>query len=800
MDLAEELAAPPDPPVAAAPPPPPPVGLIKTEIVDARVTDFILHRLSVGDFPEGRQPSPDDLGLLKAAVRKWKKAGGRVAYKLGRHGDAGRFSAIGGAGLQCFRREVRALLAAPHYWDVDMKNAQPVLLEQVCRKRGWACPTLAAYVARRDEVLATAAAAMACDRDEAKAAVNAIVFGCSREAVAARGLPPFFTSLWDELRWVRDRLYDALARTALRLSVDRAAARDGKDPRTSLAANVLQTLERKCLVAMDAALAARGRTLATYIHDGGLVAKLPDEAEFPADLLRHCEAAIEAATSYKVTLAVKPLESAIVVRDFGEEDLAGGYADVKRRFEDCEGASKIIEKALFSQRTAEGVQLVTQDALRVSYCDWTYRARRPRDGTWEVADVAFLPRWLLDGGKRAWRSVSFWPSHAPRAGVLNTFDGFAYERLLCDETVGDAPAESVALLHELAENVTGGFSERLWDLVAFMLQRPARRTGVCVVLRGESGVGKDTLLTFIGSLFGKRMYANIKDAARDVFGQFNGLMREAVFVHLEEANSAVFMDAKLAEMFKALITSGNVPINQKHREQVDGHTYANFFLSTNRDIAVKLEADDRRFWLLQSRATSKGDSAYWARVHAALAQPSLAKALAKALLARDLAGFCPSASRPATALLDITRRKNIELPIRFLNEVAFEEACARSDGDCSSLDIDSDGHVVVAARALHARFCEWARAQELQHVLPLQAFSDKLKICGVLGADAPLVHCRRRFRGGVASSAVSAYTIRLAALRQWLRAKRLVTDSANDEDLGFDVVSAPDGGDAAAAL
>jgi len=85
-------------------------------------------------------------------------------------------------------------------------------------------------------------------------------------------------------------------------------------------------------------------------------------------------------------------------------------------------------------------------------------------------------------------------------------------------------------------------------------------------------------------------------------------------------------------------------------------------------------------------------------------------------------------------------------------------------------------------------------------VLPLQAFSDKLKICGVLGADAPLVHCRRRFRGGVASSAVSAYTIRLAALRQWLRAKRLVTDSANDEDLGYDVVSAPDGGDAAAAL
>ena len=259
----------------------------KTEKVDLRVTDFILRRLTADDFPEGRKPSPDELMFIKTAVKKWKNANGQVIYKLGKHGDVGRFCAIKGLGLQCFKREIRALLAAQYYWDVDMKNAQPVFLEQLCKKRGWACPKLSEYVAKREEILAIAAETMNCDRDEAKEVLTSFVFGCSRESVVDRNLPPFFLGLWDELNWIREQIYEDKEYTELRKSVDRCAKRDKKNPKTSLAANVLQTIERHCLIAMDKALAKKGRYLATYIHDGGLVEKLQEgREEFAVDLLR----------------------------------------------------------------------------------------------------------------------------------------------------------------------------------------------------------------------------------------------------------------------------------------------------------------------------------------------------------------------------------------------------------------------------------------------------------------------------------------------------------------------------------
>ena len=771
-----------------APPEKTEVTVKKTEKVDLRVTDFILRRLTADDFPEGRKPSPDELMFLKTAVKKWKNANGQVIYKLGKHVDVGRLCAVKGLGLQCFKREIRALLAAQYYWDVDMKNAQPVFLEQLCKKKGWACLKLSEYVAKREDTLALAAETMNCDRDVAKEVVTSFVFGCSRESVVERNLPPFFLGLWDELNWIREQIYDDKAYAELRKSVDRYAKRDKKNPKTSLAANVLQTIERHCLIAMDKALAEKGRNLATYIHDGGLVEKLQEELEFPEDLLRYCEAEVESETTYKITLAIKPLVSPIVVRDFKHEELENGYEMVKQRFEDKEGISKIIEKALFSQRTGVGIQLVSQDSIKVSYCDWKYKEKKEftndkNEKTWEIIEHKFLPRWLHDEKKKTWRNVSFWPSHNERAGILNTFDGFNYEDLLADDSIEESDENSMQLLNELCENVTDGNCEKLWDLMAYILQNPEKRTGVCVVLKGESGVGKDSILEFIGKLFGKKMYANIKDAARDVFGQFNGLMKEAVFVHLEEANSAVFMDPKLAEMFKALITSGNLPINQKHREQVDGHTYANFFLSTNRDIAVKIEADDRRFWLLQARAEHKGDSEYWERVHKALAQPSLLKSFASMLLKRDIKGFNPSTSRPETTLLDVTRRKNIELPIRFMNEVAFEQMWTQ----CETYNFDQ-GTLTIPAKDLHTKYCEWARAQELQHMMTLATFTDKLKLSCVVGTDAPISHSRLRFKH-CGPNAVSAYAININKLKAWLREKKFVAHPENDVEPLHEIVT-----------
>ena len=742
-------------------------NIVKKEFVDRRLTDFILRRMTVDDFPEGNRPSPDDLAMLKASVKKWVKADGQVTYKRGVHGD-GRLYAAGRIGLQGMKREIRALLAEKYCWDIDMVNAQPVILEQLCKQKGWLCPWLTRYVKEREEILLVAAEEMKCDRSTAKSFFVSMLFGCGRETVM--GQLPSQTPFWDELSLIRNNIWEDKEYAALRKSVEKNK-KEQKNPKTTLSALVLQNIECKCLLIIEAALLKKDRTMSTFIHDGGHVNKLKDEKFFPEDHLRFCEAEVEAAEGYQIKLAVKPLESRIVVRDYEPPALENGYDAVKKRFEEVEGISLIIEKALFSQKTADGTQLVTRDALHVSYGDWTFqKPKLNKNGEWETVSDPFLKAWQFDESKRKWRNVGFWPSHDARPGILNTFDGFKYEHLLAQE-IPEADKESMALLDELCENVTGGHGKLFLDLIAYIVQNPTKRTGVCVVLKGESGVGKDTLLQFIGQLFGKKMYANLKDAARDVFGTFNGMMKEAFFVHLEEANSAVFSDPKISEMFKALITSGNLPINQKHREQVDGHTYANFFMSTNRDIAVRIEADDRRFWLLESRAEHKGETCYWQRMHDTLQMPSVQRTFVRRMLARNITGFNPCASRPHTLLHDITRRRNIEPSISFLNDVAFE----------SGIDspYDENGIPVVARDDFFTRFCTWAEKQQLRYLQKEADFINGLKLRGAIGVDAPLTHCKKRCGR---ANPVSAFVVHQERLKLWLREKRLVVDSANDEE------------------
>jgi hypothetical protein len=56
-------------------------------------------------------------------------------------------------GLANFERDIRNALAKDLYFDVDIKNAHPTLLNQVCIRKGWDHASLERYVNNRDEVL-----------------------------------------------------------------------------------------------------------------------------------------------------------------------------------------------------------------------------------------------------------------------------------------------------------------------------------------------------------------------------------------------------------------------------------------------------------------------------------------------------------------------------------------------------------------------------------------------------------------------------------------------------------------------
>lgn len=270
----------------------------KTELFDV---DLIREMIDSTTIPK----------LEKDKLRKMCKAGRygelMVLYKLGKdckHEFLGRLCPIGGVGLQNVRSDLRAALAKDRYWDVDMINAQPVLLRQYADQNGWKCSAITHYIEHREELLSSVCETLECERWFAKEKVIRLFFGAGVDET--NGMPTFFVNeLFPELRLIMKNNWD-INRTRFKW-LEKQPNHYGK-----ALAYILQTIERNCLLSMDRALSRRGRTLDVYIHDGGLVRKKEGEAAFPNAVLKEVEEDVFSETGFRIGLAVKPLETSFV--------------------------------------------------------------------------------------------------------------------------------------------------------------------------------------------------------------------------------------------------------------------------------------------------------------------------------------------------------------------------------------------------------------------------------------------------------------------------------------------------------
>lgn len=240
---------------------------------------------------------------------KWRAASGKVTYNYGK--GCGMFGRIwASAGYQNFPRILRNTLANGLYRDIDMANAQPCILLHLCAQKGWECFVLKAYNSKREDHLAKIMDLLKCDRSSAKLEATSIFYGRGKEEVAK--LPSFFEMLRQEVEQLREMVWNDPDFNTIRAIVEKMTDKDNK--KATLFSYVLGGEERKCLLAMEDALASRDWVMDAYIHDGGLIRPRKGPlVELSADILRHCEQRILQVTGYAMTLAEKPLEPTLEV-------------------------------------------------------------------------------------------------------------------------------------------------------------------------------------------------------------------------------------------------------------------------------------------------------------------------------------------------------------------------------------------------------------------------------------------------------------------------------------------------------
>ena len=228
----------------------------------------------------------------------------------------------------------------------------------------------------------------------------------------------------------------------------------------------------------------------------------------------------------------------------------------------------------------------------------------PVDGGDEKS-VPITEIWLNSEEKRHYEyGFDFDPS-APgnRNGKYNLFK---------DWKLGKGIAGDVAPFLGLMREVVSSGNERdflvLEALIAQMLQKPHNKPGIVVVIRGEEGVGKSFFVEKLSELM--YPYSFKTSNPEYIFGNHNGQLKDKLLLHLEEA---VWPGGKKTEsLLKDMITSPDIPINEKFVPMYTVPNHLHLFLTGNPEWLIAAGRRARRIFALHASEAHIKDTTYFA--------------------------------------------------------------------------------------------------------------------------------------------------------------------------------------------
>ena len=587
-------------------------SITKEETIDVDFAQWIVNNKDI---------SKDERDGVKRLLKK-RQNGNKceIHYKLGKdakHDDLGRWIALKGTGLQWLSRECRGALAQKFYWDIDIRNAQPTLLQQYAEKRGWKCDKLTHFNKHREDYISEMMEGLAVDRNEAKERVLRLMFGGQ-----AVGLTSFFVEeLQPELGMLMRNIYNENQSKYPFISKRLNATR-------SMMSFVLQTEERNCLMAMDSSLGRQGRSMDVLIHDGGLVKKKDGEVKFPEDILRKVERDVKTETGYDISLAVKPLGTTFE-RDEDELDNDEAYEALKTKWETT-GYKDYTTFYLREQSCFVKVsQQIKDNILMKSRTDLLGDEENNHLPNGEP----FVKRWFADASRKEYYKMDFLPGENVADHTYNLFRGF-----VIPPVAGDFSPFTELLFYISGKNER--VAEYIEKWLASMFQRPRKKTGICIVVKGKKGVGKDTFFDGVGRIIGNKHFLTTAKPEMEVFGKFNSQLSQLLFLKFEEANFETNRDNE--DQLKKLITSEHESIERKGHDPVRTTSCVNSVMTTNKHVPIPMSDDERRFMMVEASDDKKGDDAFWKRIHTALRDPAVLGAYHHHLMELDITDFEPT--------------------------------------------------------------------------------------------------------------------------------------------------------------
>jgi len=589
-------------------------------------TTQICNRRAIGYLWDKRnQLDPGQFEILKAIYKNKKKTGQLhaaqvVSYRLSNEaaGKLGYGRLYGTKGsFETLQRECRGTICKEFYHDIDIANCHPVIAIQFAKRYYQIdLPEVEKYASNREEYLKAVMQEFACDRDEAKTQILKVIYG----GMSKKGSMLYDMSI--ELRSFSKKLFITPEYH------DLATVSKTKDNiYGSFLSNILQTEERKCLLAMIEFYQSEGWSVDVLCYDGLMLRKR--ENHYPN--LMGCEIAILNKTEYSVNLTCKEFETfnlPPVTEEVAPSVTLDAYLEMKHEFEKMHCYHSESDRYVEIRDDSTMLFMTLSHAHEYLNSKWCFKISDKFGDT-----VPFLDLWRKDPKRKQCYMTSFKEGDDDIMQVPITF---AYMK---DKpfTKLDCALEIFLELVRLNTNHKENLTNYVLDYFAHMLQMPTELPGVALVITGEKGVGKDTLGDFMQEwVIGNHLSTNYT-TNKQFFGTHDMGKINKFLIKLEETSSKDCLDN--AEELKATITAARITANPKGMKEITCENFARYIFTTNKPNPVDMSDNERRFVLLACSSKRRGDFGFWRELREVLFNYSGGRTIAEYLLARDISNF-----------------------------------------------------------------------------------------------------------------------------------------------------------------
>jgi hypothetical protein len=153
-------------------------SIILNEYCDKRLAQWLIDNINNINYRHSSDPAYDPKKTIKKYCEQVVRSNNGYIKRIYKQNESGRgryFLKDGQVGYQNMMREFRSLLCHKDYYDLDIKNCQPSILEQYCKKNEIECELLTFYNKNRDEIYNSVKSKMS--KGDFKIHINSILFG-----------------------------------------------------------------------------------------------------------------------------------------------------------------------------------------------------------------------------------------------------------------------------------------------------------------------------------------------------------------------------------------------------------------------------------------------------------------------------------------------------------------------------------------------------------------------------------------------------------------------------------------------